>query len=296
MKTILKLALIVLVSSVVLANTAFANPPDQTEAALGQTISVSDLMKPRGRLAIKVESEGDGKVTRVGEHWRIAGNSPLKVTFVPDGKEVWDVSGFRLIGVPMVNRDSGVTTVDGRLNNGNLTSWSHHAVGFCVAPSEEPATLGFPFPVPLDRYQGPEVFGRQWSKPNGHRAHWRQFYPEDVRSFVMHIKSSTGKVDLLIEDPLFAWPADSAMDNVLHEMPYLDEFGQVRAVDWPGKTTDIADLRKSLGEELSEARAKAKTNSRRLSKYGGWLDGPRQEATGHFRTQKLHQDRERAAD
>ena len=126
---------------------------------LGETpVHMRDLFKPRLTLEMKVFSSGNGKIRRIGGQWRITGKSPLRIEFVPDGKKMWDISSYRLVGVPILNQDPGVTTVDGRLNNGNLTSWSHHAVGFGIAPFREPATLGFPFPVLAGRYKGPDVF------------------------------------------------------------------------------------------------------------------------------------------
>lgn len=247
-------------------------------------IHVDDLFKPRAELAMQVKPAGNATVEQVGKKWRVRGVAPLKVTFVPQDKPIWNASKFRLIGVPMQNQDRGVTTVDGQLNNSNLTGWSHHAVGLAIAPSGEPVTLGFPFPTPLDRYKGPPVFEHQWTKPNGHRAHWRKFFPEDIRELTLHIKSSTGKIDLLIDPPFMAWPVDAELDATLQTMPYLDEFGQVRAVDWPGKVNSIQGIRQGLNREFRSAKSQA--NQRRLSQYGGWLDGPGLEATGHFRTHK----------
>jgi hypothetical protein len=68
-------------------------------------------------------------------------------------------------------------------------------------------------------------------------------------------------------------------------MPYLDAMGQVRAVDWPGKAPSIDQARAALLAEYHSASAAAK--NRRLSPYGGWLDGPKLESTGRFRTAKV---------
>lgn len=249
------------------------------------SIPVEELFKPRSELSMAVKTVGNGTVERTDGKWRVRGNAPLKISFVPKSKELWDVSDFRLVGVPMRNQDRGVTTVDGQLNNSNVTGWSRHAVGVAVAPADEAVTLGFPFPSPLDRYKGLPVFDHQWTKPNGHRAHWRKFFPEDIRELTLHIKSSTGTIDLLIDDPFVAWPVDAEMDAALQKMPYLDQFGQVRAVDWPGKAADVKDIRQGLNREFRGAESQAK--QRRFSPYGGWLDGPKLQATGHFRTQKV---------
>ncbi|MEO0415822.1 MAG: hypothetical protein AAF226_12825, partial [Verrucomicrobiota bacterium] len=252
---------------------------------IAESISVNDLMKPRERLAIKVKSCENGEIKRVGNEWHVTGKAPIKLSLVPADGEKWDISTHRLLGVPVLNRDKGLSTLDGRLNNGGLTGWSHHAVGFSVAPAGEKTTLGFPFPVVPDRYHGPSIFKDQYGKPNGHRIHWRNFYPDDVRELTIEFESSTGVIDLALEDPFLAWPATSEIDATLHAMPYLDEFGQVRAVDWPGKASSANQIRKVLQEETAKAKEQAKT--RKLSQYGGWLEGPKLKATGRFRAQKV---------
>ena len=99
--------------------------------------------------------------------------------------------------------------------------------------------LGFVFPQEESTYKGPAVFRDQLSKPNGHRMHWRRFYPADVRTLKLDIQSSTGKVNLRVSDPVVCWEATAERDKALHTMPYLDELGQVNALDWPGKIKQI---------------------------------------------------------
>ncbi len=254
-------------------------------AADSPTIHSNELLAPRTSLKMKLKTAGQGKAEHFGNRWHISGESPLRIEFIPADQKAWDISGFRLVGVPMLNQESGVTTVEGRLNNDKFTGWSHHAVGFAVAPSAEKATLGFPFPVDEGRYKGPEVFKDQLAKPNGQRMHWRLFDPEDVRALTMEIKSSTGHIDLLIDDPFLAWPATAELDQKLEAMPYLDVLGQVRAVDWPGKAGSIKEAGAALWAELTAAAMQAK--ERKLGRFGGWLDGPKRKATGHFRTEKV---------
>ena len=72
------------------------------------------------------------------------------------------------------------------------------------------------------------------------------------------------------------------IDRKLHALPYLDKLGQVRALNWPGKTEDILSARKVVHRENVEASDFA--NKVRMSNFGGWIDGPKLEATGRFRT------------
>ena len=66
----------------------------------------------------------------------------------------------------------------------------------------------------------------------------------------------------------------------------IDGFGQFTRAEWPGKVKNIADMKKDLELELKEI-AVAPTLPGR-SKFGGWADGPKLEATGFFRTEKYN--------
>ena len=248
-------------------------------------VHANELKAPRANLLCKVLGVQGGKAQNWNQRWKISGTSPVRLTLIPRDSQKWDLSGFKLVGVPIQNWEKGIVTIEGRLNNGNLTSWSHHAVGFAVAPSWERVTLGFPFPMIEDRFEGSELFKGQLGKPNGHRLHWRRFYPEDTREITMDFRSSTGKVNLLVGSPFVAWPKTQPLEDSLMELPFLDELGQVRAVDWPGKTTDLQTGRKALTEEFAQASEQAK--QKRLGKYGGWIDGPKLDSTGRFRTEKV---------
>jgi len=249
-------------------------------------INAEDLFKPVRRYEIVAKPmKATATYKRLRNGWRITGKSPLTVPFAPADGKPWDISGFRLMGLEVENQQPGVTTVLGKLNNSKPLGWGRHCVGQAVAVAGEQATVGFVFPVTKPAYDGPAVFNDQLGKPNGHRHHWRQFFPEDVVGLMLEIHSSTGTVDLIVNDPFTAWEATPQRERDLQERPYLDHFGQVRAVNWPGKATTEAALKKELRDELADAAEKAKTI--RSSRYGGWLDGPQLQATGRFRTEKV---------
>ena len=67
--------------------------------------------------------------------------------------------------------------------------------------------------------------------------------------------------------------------------PFVDEYGQFKHKDWPGKTHCDEDLRKA--REKEEEYLRVHTGADDWSRYGGWKKGPRFEATGHFRVQKV---------
>ena len=243
------------------------------------------LINPRAELLCKIKNTSGGKFVNWNKKWKVEGKSPLRIVLVPQSQEKWDISDYRFVGLPIQNWDNGVTTVEGRINNGNLTSWSHHAVGFAVAPSWEKITLGFPFPMVEESYEGPPIFNQQLGRPNGHRLHWRRFFPKDVREITLDFRSSSGMVNAVVGFPVLAWENKLTWKQNIEELPYLDELGQVRSVEWPGKANDLEEARKTMNLALREA--KELSELKKLSSFGGWIDGPRKKATGRFRTEKV---------
>ena len=67
--------------------------------------------------------------------------------------------------------------------------------------------------------------------------------------------------------------------------PMIDKYGQFKHRDWPGKIYDDDDLKKAITAEKADMAANPSPKDR--NQYGGWTAGPRHEATGHFRTEKI---------
>ena len=250
-------------------------------------IHSEQLFSPKANLLCQIKIPNGNEIQNWGGKWKVEGKSPMRISLSPKAGDKWDISGYKLAGIPIQNWEQGVTTIEGRLNNGNLTSWSHHAVGFAVAPSWEKTTLGFPFPMIEDRYLGSDLFKDQLAKPNGHRVHWRRFFPENILEIILDLTSSSGKINVLIGAPVLAWQNNKEINKQLETLPYLDELGQVSAIHWPGKANNLEEARNTMQSEFKQAKKEAK--DKRLSKFGGWIDGPKMIATGRFRTQKVNE-------
>ena len=68
-------------------------------------------------------------------------------------------------------------------------------------------------------------------------------------------------------------------------LPFVDRFGQYRHADWPGKLTDPNQWKTREAEEQVAWAAAPEVPGR--DRFGGWMDGPRLEATGRFRVEKV---------
>ncbi|MFO0960004.1 MAG: beta-galactosidase [Isosphaeraceae bacterium] len=65
----------------------------------------------------------------------------------------------------------------------------------------------------------------------------------------------------------------------------VDRFGQYAGAEWPGKLREEAELVRRREDEAAElTRIKAMPGR---DKFGGWADGPKQDATGFFRTERV---------
>ena len=261
-------------------------PVVKNKSVLSDSISTAELFEPVRTFTMKPVTVPDGiEIIADGTgKWRVRGKTPFTIHFKPKNGASWDASPYRLLGVPVCNKQDSVVTISARLNNSKPLGWGRHCVGSAVALRDEKTTLGFVFPTTEPQYNGPAIFQDQLGKPNGHRHHWRKFFPADVVGMVLEVHSASGNADIEISELFAAWEATPEREQALHELPYLDQFGQVRAVEWPGKLHSLDQLKKELSQELADA---AKTKRNDISQYGGWKNGPRQQATGRFRTEKI---------
>lgn len=67
--------------------------------------------------------------------------------------------------------------------------------------------------------------------------------------------------------------------------PFIDQYGQYKYAEWQGKVHSDTDLRRARQEE--EADLAKHTGPTDRNKYGGWIKGPRFEATGKFYFKKV---------
>ena len=67
--------------------------------------------------------------------------------------------------------------------------------------------------------------------------------------------------------------------------PFIDQYGQYKYKEWPNKVHSDSDLEKA--RKIEEADLAKYTGPTDRNKYGGWKNGPRQEATGRFYFKKI---------
>jgi len=130
----------------------------------------------------------------------------------------------------------------------------------------------------------------QFPNMNGHpggsvRLWWKSYVPDSIKSISLYLPLSKDgdiiKVGNVTANELFRIYSD---EEYMALMPIVDEFGQYIHKEWPGKITKEEDLLAADAAEVADLNAKPGYTE--MTKFGGWKNGPRLNATGHFRVEK----------
>lgn len=70
--------------------------------------------------------------------------------------------------------------------------------------------------------------------------------------------------------------------------PFVDKYGQFKHADWPGKIHSDEDFATQRAEEEAWLAAHPGSPTPDVDEFGGWEGGPKLEATGFFRTEKVN--------
>lgn len=258
------------------------------EAGTSVTRNIGDILAPDRFITDVISAPpGNLRFAGSGEHsFRLSGDLPNKQATVvlrpEEGR--WDISGHAYFRVDFVNNGPGLVWIRGRLDNPGALDWANSTRSQAFVMPGERATLGFPFPRAEDLNDAPPLFDSQSGKPNGHRTHWKAFDPANVIACRLLIHSTADVLDLDDLVISVAQPYGAEANADLLELPYLDKFGQVRQLNWPGKLHAADELRRR--HEAEAAAMAGDKGPRAFNQYGGWAEGPQLEATGFFRTEK----------
>ncbi|MCB1070102.1 MAG: sulfatase-like hydrolase/transferase [Verrucomicrobia bacterium] len=264
---------------------ATPTPQSQDEAAM----TVDKWLAPvRAISDITCTPPKDIQFSRIDQDvFRLTGAMPNRQTTVILRPKVgaWDLSDVSYLRVDLVNQGPGLVWIRGRLDNPGAQDWWNSTASEAFLLPGETGTLGFAYARAPNLNDAPSIFDRQSAKPNGHRTHWKAFDPAHVVACRLVIQSTSPELSLDRIAIRAGQPYGAEANKELLELPYLDRFGQVRKLDWPGKLHEEGELRRRDDQERA-----AEANDlgpRSFNRYGGWADGPRLEATGFFRTEKV---------
>ncbi|MDQ3003682.1 MAG: hypothetical protein M3Y08_20790, partial [Fibrobacterota bacterium] len=189
-------------------------------------------------------------------------------------------------GVAMTIRNTGAQSVSVYAHVNEDNSWPSSA-GYVIVEPGEVDTLYVHFHRNKVPTYIPTYLKGMNGLPGGYTEHWEIIDLTKVTQIqVLVFNPGTGRS--FVVDDIRAWnayapPTEAQLQSGL--FPLLDSLGQYRHRTWPGKSKDINDIfvqAENEADDLIEHRGPEGWNA-----YGGWAAGPKLEATGRFRTQKV---------
>ena len=205
-----------------------------------------------------------------------------------DGK--FDVAGFTRVEVEVQNPGAQPVRIRGGLFNPGGTDWGGSTIneGF-VRPGAAKVFNVLIYRPEEDKLKFPALapFAGMSGLPGGFLSHWHNVDPADVERFQFNLFPADHAQSLIVRRVVATHPVvpEKLRDDPAGFFPFVDEFGQYRWAEWPGKIESIGQLKQAA--ELEAADLKAHPGSPQWDRFGGWADGPLREATGFFRTEKV---------
>jgi hypothetical protein len=197
------------------------------------------------------------------------------VFFRPE-QGVWDWSGSSGLAVDVYNPEERPVPFSVRVDNEGADGWNHCNTGSGTAQPGRWTTLSLRF-----RSGHPEQFWGMRGIPGaGPLGSGAVIDLTKITGFQVFLPRPDREHTLVISNIRLT---GAARDPV--PLPFVDRFGQYKHESWPGKLGSERRLAERRAKE--EAALKVATAPRGRDRLGGWADGPKLEAAGWFRTQKV---------
>ncbi|HOJ32555.1 MAG TPA: beta-galactosidase [Candidatus Hydrogenedentes bacterium] len=198
--------------------------------------------------------------------------------FFSAGDKPWDWSSYQGIAVDIFNPEEQPLSVCMRVDNEGADGVNNCLTHCIEAPPKQWTTMMTRFvrnPKPFWGMRGVPVWG---PLPSG-----KEIDLTRIVAFQIFLPRPTRPHRLVIDNIRLFGKGEPLEDMV--SLPFVDRFGQYKHEDWPCKIHSEEDL-------VAEARKEEKTLARFSSDFSrnpfrGWAKGPKLEATGWFRTEKL---------
>lgn len=210
----------------------------------------------------------------------VQGRGGFKLVLLPAEGDVWNMESVSVFGLMLKNTGKTELVLDLMLGNKGATGWSNSALGRTIVKAGEELPLAVALCRSAD-YSGTDpAYLRMSGKPDGRFRHWHAIDPRKVKNLVI---TGTQKGEFSFELARM-FPLQKMNKARMGVFPFMDQYGQYILKEWPDKAHSDEDLLKGLAKD--KMLEKELGNPTGFSKYGGWKEGPKFEATGFFRTQK----------
>lgn len=206
----------------------------------------------------------------------------------------WDLSGCNRLTVELVNRDAkGVVPLTVRLDNPDADPGKSQGVFIdrVKVSGKQPVACAVPLPprLPHGREINAKLSGMKRS-PLATAGEAADLDPANVVAVAVYLKEPKldwrwGVKRIVAHPGPLPEVAPWMRMTPAEFFPFIDEYGQFKHKEWPGKTHSDEDLQQAATAERADLAAHPGPDG--WNRFGGWAKGPRQKATGRFRVEKI---------
>lgn len=256
---------------------------DRLDAPL---VTLIDFTKPLAEgAAVPTDatiSQGEGTLRVRTGHTALRPGVTLKG---PGGR--WDLTGLTSLETTVKNLGTHPLTVHCAVDNpqADRAGRVHCCIGSVSVRPGEKATLEVTIRARLPQSLAKRLLGMR-GVPGGFQSGTRSVIdPANVVGIALYVyqpaADCTFEISSLRARRQTPFPLPENPDDLF---PMIDRFGQYIHKDWPGKTHSEDDLAAERHREAGDLAAHP--GPKDWDQYGGWLGGPKLEATGRFRVAK----------
>ena len=228
----------------------------------------------------------DAKVTLSGAALRLATGHktdwPGITLKAPGGR--WDLAALAYVALEVKNVGANDVEVHCRLDNPGADGTKNCVTEQIILKPGEQKTLTVPLERRLPEALRSKLLGMR-GYPGGFSEN-KGIDPGNVNQLLVFV--SKPKAEHVFEITNLradgTRPAETSLDAAKF-FPMIDQYGQYVYQDWPGKIKSEEDLAKRKQSEAADLAAHPGPGD--WDQYGGWQAGPKLQATGFFRVEKL---------
>ncbi len=212
------------------------------------------------------------------------------LTLKPEaGAAAWDLSKFENLTVDIKNTGTEDVQVNCRVDNPGADGVKNCVTDHAMIKPGERKTLTVNLPHPPAKQLNVALFGMNGYPAVAAAAMKSSVDPAKINQLVIFLAQPQKDYEFELSSiratgNFTPAPIPAGLDEK-NFFPFIDTFGQYIHADWPGKTHSVEELKARIATEATDLAAKS--GPPKVDQYGGFVDGPKLEATGFFRTQKV---------
>ena len=252
------------------------------------TMNAKALLEPSVTLFDFSTSDKGGPLTLGVGTWGVSKGASALTLKAPDKK--WDIGDYTRLEFDIANPGTEKIQIRVRADNEGASDWGNSAIdtGFLAPGQRKIFNLLIPRQYDVrDQYPELKPLIGMSGLPGGLLSHWHTLDARDVRELRIEIVGGQGKPQQL---QVFSVRATHpVVPQILRDkgaafFPFVDQYGQYRWANWPGKVGSLAQLQANARAEARDLKANPAPAS--WDRFGGWKTGPQLAATGGWGTVK----------